>query len=121
MNSRCSVKLCFMALAFCSLIILDGPFEMAQAQTPTGAIEGRVTDPSGAVIPGATVTISEAATGRSITLVTNENGLYSARNLLPGVYTIKVEAKGFSSKETQNVPVSSGSVVNGNVVLALIP
>src|SRR5213593_3981284 len=119
MNSRCSVKLCFMALAFCSLIALGGPFKIAQAQTPTGAIDGRVTDPSGAVIPGATVTISEAATGRSITLVTNEDGLYSARNLLPGVYTTKVEAKGFSSKETQNVPVNSGSVVNGNVVLAL--
>src|SRR3989442_13189387 len=49
----------------------------AWAQTPTGSIEGSVTDPTGAVVPGAKVTVTENETGRSIPLTTNEMGLYS--------------------------------------------
>jgi hypothetical protein len=91
----------------------------APAQTPTGAIEGEVTDPTGAVVPNAPVTITEVATGRSIPVTTGGDGRYSVRNLLPGVYRIRVEAQGFASKVVEDISVSSGSVVNGNVSLEI--
>ncbi len=89
----------------------------AWAQTPTGAIEGTISDSSGAVIPGAQVTITEAATGRASVLTTNDLGRYSMRALLPGLYNLKVESASFSTKEVQNISISSGSVHNGNLTL----
>ncbi len=90
---------------------------VVQAQTPTGGIEGLVTDPAGAAIPGATVVITETATSRAITMTTTEAGLYSARNLLPGIYSVRVEMAGFTTKKIENVSVSTGQVVNGDVQL----
>ena len=98
------------------LILLCLP-AVVWAQTPTGGIEGTVTDSSGAVIPGATVNITEVATGRVIRLATNEVGRYSVRNLVPGQYTLRVEAAGFSTAVTENIPISSGQVFNGNTVM----
>ena len=48
------------------------------------SIEGTVSDPSGAVLPGSTVTVTEQATGRTVTLTADAVGFYSVRNLLPG-------------------------------------
>ena len=87
------------------------------AQTPTGSIEGTVTDPAGAVVPGAGVVVTESGTGRTIPLTTNSSGLYAVRDLLPGTYSVKVTAPGFSAKDLRNVVVNTGSVVNGNVTL----
>jgi hypothetical protein len=87
------------------------------AQTPTGGIEGTVVDPSGAVIPGAKVTITETATGRAIPLTTNAAGRYSVRNLLPGAYSMQIEAPGFATKKIGNLDVSSGQVINGDAAL----
>ncbi len=67
------------------------------AQHPTGSIEGLVTDPTGAVIPNATVKLTEVATGRVISLTTNEAGVYIARNLLPGAYKVEIQAPGFQT------------------------
>src|ERR1051326_749042 len=91
----------------------------AWGQTPTGAVEGVVTDPTGAVIPGAIVASSEAGTGRNITLTSNAEGFYSVRNLLPGSYTVKVSAAGFAAQEIKDVRVDSGAVVNANVKLEI--
>lgn len=100
----------------CLVLALAGS---AFSQTPTGAIEGIIIDPSGASIANARVTVTETATGRNIPLSTNETGYYSARNLLPGVYNVKVEAPGFAIKELRDVVVNSGAVVNGNSTLEI--
>jgi hypothetical protein len=89
----------------------------AWAQTPTGAIEGAVTDPSGAVVPNAKVVVTEVATGRTIPLTTNAEGRYAARNLLPGNYNVRIEAAGFTAKILRELIVNSGAVVNGNASL----
>lgn len=87
------------------------------AQTPTGGVDGTVRDQSNAVIPGATVTITQMATARPITLTTNESGRYSVRNLMPGAYNVKIEATGFTAQLLENIQISSGQVFNGDVTL----
>ena len=53
------------------------------AQTPTGSIEGVITDPGKAVVSGATVTVTATATGQSFTATTNEEGFFTFRSLSP--------------------------------------
>ncbi|MBV8708782.1 MAG: carboxypeptidase regulatory-like domain-containing protein, partial [Acidobacteriaceae bacterium] len=85
------------------------------AQTPTGGIEGTVTDATGAVLPGATVTITNAGNGQIFNLKTSDAGLYSQQNLDPGTYNVRIEASGFQQTEIRNITVLTGSVANGSV------
>ena len=99
------------------LVLLVSVAMVASAQTSTGGIDGTVSDPSGAVVPNAKVTITEVDTGRAIPLVTNPVGRYSVRNLLPGVYNVTIEATGFAVKKMEKIMVNAGAVVNGDVTL----
>jgi hypothetical protein len=92
---------------------------LSWAQTPTGSIEGTVTDPTGAVVPNAKVTVIEKATARTIPVTTSGEGFYAVRNLLPGVYDVKVESAGFAVKELKDVAVNSGAAVNANFSLEI--
>src|SRR5258707_11574538 len=65
------------------------------AQAPTGQITGTVTDPSGAVIAGATITVTNTATNTRRETVTNKDGIFTLAALPPGVYNLQVDAKGF--------------------------
>jgi hypothetical protein len=89
------------------------------AQSPTGIINGRVTDPNGAAVTGATVTITEQKTNRSITTQTNREGFYEARSLVPGEYSVNVEASGFSKANVQDVVVQTGQVASADVTLTV--
>ena len=82
------------------------------AQSPTGSIEGTITDQNGAVVAGATVTITEKNTGRTVTLTTNSAGTFEARALLPGQYNVKIEQAGFGTSTQNNVTVLVGQVAN---------
>ncbi len=88
---RTASQLLYILLAV-SLVI---PF--SQAQVPTGALAGVVTDASGAVITNATVTLTNKETGLTRTVETNSEGFYSAPSLPAGEYEVKVVAKGFSA------------------------
>ena len=61
------------------------------------SVTGTVTDSSGGVIPNANVTVTNDATNVSKTAVTNSAGSYTVTDLLPGIYSIKVESTGFSN------------------------
>jgi hypothetical protein len=76
------------------LILLSVP--VCRAQSATGQILGTVTDSTGAVIPNATVTITNTATNQSSTVKTSGSGSYIVSQLIPGPYKIKVEAPGFT-------------------------
>ena len=65
------------------------------AQESRGTIVGKVSDPSGAVVPGATVTVVNRSMGTKVTLTTNESGSYQASFLIPGGYEITAEQAGF--------------------------
>lgn len=70
---------------------------ISHAQQPTGSITGLVTDPSGAVVPGAAVTITNQAAQSTIGLKTTSGGAFTAASLLPGGYEVRVTNQGFKT------------------------
>ena len=99
------VRLLFVLLVMVCLLPLG-----ANAQTETGQIVGTVTDPSGAVVPGATVTVTSAATSASRSVTTGNDGSFVVTNLLPATYRVKVEAQGFKTS-VQPVELNVGARV----------
>src|SRR5439155_25301454 len=87
------------------------------SQGSAGRILGSVTDPTGAVIPGVTVTIRDVDRGTARTLTTDEAGAYNAPNLLPGTYTVRVEFAGFTTVERQNIRLEVGQDIRVDVAL----
>src|SRR5262249_3676603 len=81
------------------------------AQEFRGAITGRITDRSGSAIASAKVTITNTATNTASIATTNEVGDYSAPFLLPGLYTISVEANGFKRGTLPNIEVHVGDEI----------
>jgi hypothetical protein len=75
---------------------------MALAQSDTAAMTGFVRDPSGAVVPNATVNIRNEATGVERRLTSNQDGYFVASSLPPAFYTITVDAAGFKKYEKSN-------------------
>ncbi|HUS18177.1 MAG TPA: TonB-dependent receptor [Terriglobales bacterium] len=82
----------------------------AFAQTETGTISGTVTDPSGAVVSGAKVTITAVGTKAARTGTSDSNGRYAITNLQPGLYDVAIEGSGFAETKRQ-VQVTVGSKV----------
>src|SRR5437867_4602597 len=91
----------------------------AQSQGANGAIEGTVTDTSGAVLPGVTVTVTNLDTGLERSMVTNEKGLYRAPLLPLGTYRVVAELQGFKKYEQSGVKVSVGEAAVVNVALGV--
>jgi hypothetical protein len=85
----------------CVLWVLLLASLMAQVETST-AIRGLVTDPTGAAVPGAAVTIRNLATGEERSLVTDSSGSYSFASVVPGTYNVVVTHPGFKRGEVQN-------------------
>jgi len=101
MNKMIRTALALAAFA-CAGMVLLAP---ARAQSVYGSIFGTVTDKSGAAVPGATVTVTDEAKGTVVTVTSNASGDYSVPHLIPDVYDLKVDAKGFKSFETKGVSV----------------
>ncbi len=80
----------------------------ASAQVSTGTLTGLVTDPSGAIIPGATVTATNDGTGVAVVRPTNSEGLYTLTNLIPGFYTVRAEAHGFKTFINAHIELTVG-------------
>lgn len=91
----------------------------AQSQAVNGTLEGTVTDASGAVLPGVTVTITNTDTGASRVVVTNERGLYRAPLLPLGTYRITAELQGFKKYDATGIVLSAGETAVANISLSL--
>ncbi len=89
---------------------------MGQTTISTGSIQGVVTDPTGAVVSGAKISISEKSTGRVIAVKSTSGGAYTSGALIPGNYTVRVEAAGFKTSEMP-VLVQVGETASGNIKL----
>src|SRR6185312_16011912 len=78
------------------------------AQEYRGTISGTVTDQTGAAIPAASVEVRNNATNTSVTVATTDQGVYTALDLDPGVYTVSVSANGFKTLVRNNIEVRAG-------------
>lgn len=110
------LRSCYLAL----MLLLVGLLSLS-AQTVevnTGTIRGRVVDPSGAVIPNATVSATSAA-GNSTTATSNAAGAYIVRGLMPGAYSVTAAAPGFAPFRAQTVAVAAGQTKQLNFALAI--
>ncbi len=86
-------------------------------QTNRGGISGTITDSTGAAIPGAKVTITNAGTKQSITVTASDDGAFTANSLEPVVYTITVESANFKKTVISDVKVDTATVAAINVIL----
>ncbi|HWC17611.1 MAG TPA: carboxypeptidase regulatory-like domain-containing protein, partial [Terriglobales bacterium] len=89
------------------------------AQTTGASVSGTVTDPSGAIIPGATVSATNSATGISQATVTNTSGAYNIPNLQPGTYQVTVNAQGFPQYITKGLVLEVGAQQQINFALRI--
>jgi hypothetical protein len=106
--TTCVLSATLVVMCFSSTLFGQGNF---------GRILGTVTDSTGAVLPGAQVSIIDKDRGIARTLVTDEVGLYNAPNLIPGTYTVRVELPGFKTLARENVVVEVGQEVRVNVTI----
>src|SRR6202140_876059 len=91
----------------------------AFAEVQNGQFEGTVTDPTGAAVANAKVTVSNSATGLSLSATTNSSGAYTVKEVPPGTYTITVEAAGFKKLENNGVTANAGTISRVDVRLQL--
>ncbi|HZS06107.1 MAG TPA: TonB-dependent receptor [Blastocatellia bacterium] len=89
-------------LAVALLIICCSVITASAQQSATATLSGRVTDPNGAVIPGAKVSVIQKDTGIQRETVTSDEGLYVLTNLNPGEYEVRIEHQGFKKKVSKS-------------------
>ena len=99
-----------------SFLLVLAILTLSAAQVPTGTIAGTISDPSGAVIAGASVTVTNKSNGASRVIRTDSSGAYSAPSLAAGSYEVKVEASGFSATVLP-AEVATGITVTLNVAM----
>lgn len=100
------------------LLLLPSLTLLAQTTISTGSIVGTVTDPTGASVSTAKITITSTGTGKTLNLVANTSGHYNSGALPPGDYKVRISATGFSTAE-QTVTVQVGNTATANIKLAV--
>ena len=91
------------------------------AQTNRGGISGNVTDTSGALVPGASITIINSGTNETRKLLASSRGSFIQENLDPVTYRIEVTAAGFQKAVIQDVKVDTSTIVATEVTVAANP
>ncbi len=106
----------FLIAAALLLLSLSGPTALAQTGS-TGAIAGTVTDPTTAVVKGASITVKNNATSQEFTATTTDNGTFNVPALTSGNYTVTIAASGFKTTVVPDVKVDVGAPSSVNVQL----
>jgi hypothetical protein len=114
--ANCRLKVVSLVALLALLLSLPWPLF---GQITGATITGQVSDPSGAVIPDAQVSIKNTASGIVRVVTTSKVGLYSAPNLLPGPYEVKFSAKGFNSETRSGIVLTVGGQLLLNVKLPI--
>ena len=95
------------ALAMLIALTLIG--STARAQSSSGSLDGTVLDASGAIVPGANVTLKNQSSGDERQAVSNGAGFFSFAAVPPGTYTVRVERQGFVTWAAKDIPIGFGS------------
>jgi len=99
-------------------VLLLASAVIAQTTISTGSIVGTVTDPSGAIVSGAKVSITNKGTNQVITTTANSSGSFASGALIPGEYSVRVEASGFKTADV-GVVVQVNTTATASVKLSL--
>jgi hypothetical protein len=116
LRNRCHYT-CIAVLVLAALMLTFGGAAAVAQTAGAGTINGTVSDASAAVIPGASVAVTNTDTGVSHDYTTNEAGLYSAPFLLPGHYKVSATASSFGKVEANNLTLLVGQVLTINLTL----
>src|SRR5262245_8755144 len=107
-------KSTYISVCLCLLLVMPAA---AFPQAANGTITGTVSDASGAVLPGSSVEVKNAATAVSFSTIATETGNYAAPNLPPGVYSITISLPGFKKYERSGVTLSAAQTLRVDVSL----
>jgi hypothetical protein len=102
-----------------ALVLLLPHSAAAQGGTSTASVAGKVTDATGGVLPGVTVTITSLATNQSRTMITNDEGVFRFAGLAPGKYSAAAELEGFARFVQQEMTLNVGAAVDLNIAMKL--
>src|SRR4051794_30776377 len=102
---RCTLYLQFLGLLMAVLFFCQ---PAAFSQSASGSISGTVTDATGAVVPGATVTLMDLATNVKRETISNSKGVFSFPSILPATYSVSIAAAGFSTWEQKGITLTQG-------------
>lgn len=115
MTNKFSTKF-LMAVIFCLIISIGQVFAQS---TVTGAISGQISDQQGAVVPNATVTITNVGTGKTETVNSTDEGTFRVSNLQPGTFSVVVSSSGFATSTVEKVVVEVGKITPLNLTLGI--
>jgi hypothetical protein len=118
MSDRRYSQVGIIALGVVLSLVVQAPPARAQSQATTGTIEGIVTDASGAIVPGVSILLLNAATGFKRELTTDEFGRYRGVALPLGTYTIDATLAGFGKSQRQDVQLAVGQALRIDFTLA---
>src|SRR5215510_2673191 len=107
------------ALVVLLFLVGSSAVSSSYGQTTFGQITGTVVDPSGAVVPGATVTVINEGTQIAREASTSTSGVFSITNLNVGTYRVRIRVTGFSTFERGGLILSANQIINVNATLAL--
>ncbi len=96
------------------LLALTALLQPANAQVLYGSVTGNVSDQSGAVVPSATVTLTNQGTGQVREAMTNEDGSYTISNVLPGTYDLKVTKQGFTTYAETGLTITANNILRAD-------
>jgi outer membrane receptor protein involved in Fe transport len=99
-----SIKL----MAVLAIGLIAGALGVFAQSTVTGGIIGKIADPQGAVVPNATITVTNLGTNNVVTVNSTEDGTYRVSNLVPGTYRIETTVTGFAAAKADNIVVEVG-------------
>lgn len=117
--SRFRIPFYLTAAVLCVGLLLFGTRPAWSQMASTGTVAGLVSDPSGAVVPAATVTLTDKATGHTTTTTTTSTGRYVFSHVTPGVYDLSVAKPGFANAKVPDQSVKVGLTTTVNVPLKL--
>jgi len=111
---RASYRPCILSAALAAFFSVG-----AWSQTQLATVSGTITDPSGAVVPGASVTIVSQGSGLKVSAFTDMAGAYRFAGLPTGTYSLRIEKTGFQSQVREGVDLTLAAEVTINSQLAL--
>jgi hypothetical protein len=118
MTKRASTVLCSLSLAILG-VFLGAATQLGFGQDVNASLNGTVTDPSNAAIPGATLTLTNEDTGFKSEFISDNSGQYTFRNLTPGKYDLAVAAKGFKSESKNGIELAVNQIARVDVHLPI--